>query len=57
MVQRPPVLAVADNEEKIVAELIECQGNKVDLGGYWMPDPAKVRIAMQPSATLNKILN
>jgi len=44
------------NEEKIVNELIECQGDKVDLGGYWMPDPAKVTPSMRPSATLNKIL-
>lgn len=32
------------------------QGPAVDLGGYWMPDPAKAAKAMRPSETLNKIL-
>jgi isocitrate dehydrogenase len=44
------------NEEKIVAELVDCQGPKVDIGGYWMPDEAKTTKAMRPSATLNSIL-
>ena len=48
--------SLKENEDAIVNELIECQGDKVDLGGYWMPDPAKVGPAMKPSATLNKIL-
>ena len=30
------------NEEEIVKELIECQGNAVDIGGYYKPDPTKV---------------
>jgi len=47
---------LAESEAKVVEELIECQGNKVDLGGYWMPEPTKVAAAMNPSATLNKIL-
>jgi isocitrate dehydrogenase len=45
------------NEEKIVAELIECQGEPVDLGGYWKPEPAKVDKAMRASPTFNKILD
>ena len=32
------------------------QGSTVDPGGYWIPEPAKVAAAMNPSATLNKIL-
>jgi isocitrate dehydrogenase len=44
------------NEDKIIGELIECQGPKQDIGGYWMPDDAKASKAMRPSATLNKIL-
>lgn len=47
---------LAENEESIVNELIECQGSPVDMGGYWMPDPKKVAKAMQPSETLNKLL-
>merc|ERR1719240_1784405 len=48
--------ALKENEEKIVAELIDCQGPKVDIGGYWKPDDAKASAAMRPSATLNSIL-
>ena len=48
--------ALIANEEKIVAELVDCQGPKVDIGGYWMPDEAKTTKAMRPSATLNSIL-
>ena len=39
--------ALAANEDKIVAELIECQGTPVDIGGYWKPDPKKVEAAMR----------
>jgi len=41
------------NEAKINAELIAAQGKKVDVGGYYLPDPAKASAAMRPSATLN----
>ncbi|MBB3168329.1 NADP-dependent isocitrate dehydrogenase [Simiduia aestuariiviva] len=44
------------NENKIVAELTECQGKPVDLGGYFMPEPEKVEKAMRPSPTLNNLL-
>jgi len=44
------------NEDKIVAELIDCQGEPVDIGGYFKPDDAKAGAAMNPSATLNGIL-
>ena len=43
-------------EDKIVAELIDCQGEPVDIGGYFKPDDAKAGAAMNPSATLNGIL-
>ena len=48
--------ALSDNEEKIVEELNNCQGNRVDMGGYYQPDPAKVEKAMRPSETLNSLL-
>ncbi len=41
------------NEAKINAELIAAQGKPVDIGGYYLPDPAKASAAMRPSATLN----
>merc|ERR1719412_2406024 len=48
--------ALVANEEKIVKELIECQGGAVDIGGYYKPDPLKVDKAMRPCALLNEIL-
>lgn len=45
------------NVEKIDAELIDCQGAPVDIGGYFRPDPVKADKAMRPSATLNAIID
>ena len=53
----PLAAALAVNENQIVAELVECQGVPVDLGGYYLPDPALAEAAMRPSATFNDILN
>jgi len=47
---------LAANETKINAELIAAQGKPVDIGGYYLPDPAKASAAMRPSATLNAAL-
>jgi len=47
---------LSQNEEKILQELLEAQGKPVDLGGYYMPDPEKVKKAMCPSETLNKFI-
>ena len=49
--------ALAANEDKIVAELIECQGTPVDIGGYWKPDFDKCTTAMRASPTFNKVLD
>jgi isocitrate dehydrogenase len=48
---------LAANEQKIVDELISCQGHSIDMGGYYQPDTAKLEKAMRPSATLNGLLN
>ena len=48
--------ALADNEQKIVEELIAVQGKAVDIGGYYRPDVAKASKAMRPSATFNAAL-
>lgn len=45
-----------ENEETILAELNGAQGEMQDLGGYYLPDPAKVSAAMRPSETLNRIV-
>ncbi len=52
----PLAKTLADNEQKIVAELNAVQGKPVDIGGYYMPDVAKTAAVMRPSATLNKAL-
>ncbi len=43
--------------EKIDAELINCQGSPVDVGGYFKFDQVKADKAMRPSATLNAIID
>ena len=48
---------LADNEDKIVAELEAAQGEPVDIGGYYHPADDKAIIAMRPSATLNQIID
>merc|ERR1719247_769873 len=48
---------LADNEEKILGDLIDCQGPKVDLGGYYKVDKAKADKAMNPSEMLNGIID
>lgn len=47
---------LSDNEETILAELLDAQGEAVDVGGYYNPDPAQASNAMRPSETLNGIL-
>ena len=48
---------LTDNAAKIDKELIDCQGEAVDVGGYFRPDPVKAEQAMRPSATLNAIID
>ena len=48
---------MADNEDKIIQELIDCQGQAVDIGGYYIPDDGMAARAMRPSATLNAIID
>jgi isocitrate dehydrogenase len=52
----PLAKQLADNEAKIVAELLEVQGKPVDIGGYYKADDAKVKAVMRPSATFNAAL-
>ena len=52
-----PARALADQEAKILAELLEAQGAAVDIGGYYQPDDALAGAAMRPSATLNSIID
>jgi len=47
---------LADNEEKILAELSAVQGQATQPGGYFHPTPAQVKDIMRPSATFNAAL-
>ena len=49
--------ALAEHEQRIVTELNSVQGQPVDIGGYYHPDPALAQQAMRPSVTLNGILD
>ena len=52
----PFAKTLADNEDAIVAELAEAQGNSVDIGGYYYPDAEKTAAVMRPSKTFNEAL-
>ncbi len=47
---------LAANEDKIVAELIDCQGAAMDIGGYYRPDDDLANAAMRPSQTFTAVL-
>jgi isocitrate dehydrogenase len=44
-------------QEKALKEMIDCQGGKVDIGGYYKPDAAKASAALRPSASFNALLD
>lgn len=52
----PIAKAMADNEDKIMAELVAAHGKASDIGGYYLPDEVKANEALRPSATLNAII-
>merc|ERR1719281_2212821 len=53
----PVAKSLSGNEKMITQELIDCQGQPVDIGGYYRPDAKKLSAAMRPSPTFNKILD
>ena len=48
---------LTSNEQKIVQELIDCQGDPVDVGGYYQLCDEKASVAMRPSATFNALID
>ena len=48
--------SLADQEQKIVAELNAVQGKPVDIGGYYKVDNKKIEAIMRPSQTFNAAL-
>lgn len=53
---KPLAEALTANEDKIVAELNDVQGQAVDIGGYYLPDAEATSNVMRPSAILNETL-
>lgn len=53
----PVAKSLTESEGKISQEMIDCQGTKVDFGGYYRPDDKKAYAAMRPSDTFNKIID
>merc|ERR1712151_288231 len=47
---------LVDNETKILQDMIECQGKKQDIGGYYKLDKEKADKAMQPSEVFNTLI-
>lgn len=52
----PIATQLEQKQIQILGELNAAQGNPVDLGGYYFPDPAKLVAAMRPSKTFNAIV-
>ena len=48
---------LAANEDKIIEELNDAQGQSVEIGGYYHPNEEMSAKAMRPSATLNSIVD
>jgi isocitrate dehydrogenase len=52
----PLAQQLAANEQTILAELAAVQGKLADIGGYYLPDAAKLEAVMRPSPTFNAAL-
>merc|ERR1719152_374560 len=53
----PIAAALTENEGQIAQELIDCQGDAVDFGGYYKPVDDLAFAAMRPSATFNGVID
>ena len=52
----PLAKTLAEDEQQIVDELNAVQGQSMDIGGYYCPDPELAEKAMRPSVTFNAAL-
>jgi isocitrate dehydrogenase len=52
----PIAKALAENEEKITAEIASAQGKPAGLGGYYHTDAEKTEAVMRPSPTFARII-
>ena len=53
----PVAQQMTANEDKIIQELNDAQGQPVDIGGYYLPNDELSATAMRPSVTLNAIVD
>jgi isocitrate dehydrogenase len=53
----PIAKKLEENEARIVGELNGAQGHKVEMGGYYHPDPEMTSKAMRPSQTFNAVID
>ena len=53
----PIAAALEANEEDILADLINCQGEALDIKGYYNPDVTIVNEKMRPSELLNQLMD
>ncbi len=53
----PIAKELAENEDKIIDEMLSVEGKEADIGGYYHPDSVKAETAMRPSATFNEIVD
>jgi isocitrate dehydrogenase len=53
----PIAKALVDNEDVIIAELLNSEFKAKDIGGYFKPNIIKVEVVMRPSSTLNSIID
>ena len=53
----PLATELAAAQETILQDLLDCQGQPMDIGGYSYPDPALAASSMRPSATFNNIIS
>jgi len=53
----PVFKQLAENEATIAEELLTAQGQPVDIGGYYLPDPALTAAQMRPSKTFNAVVD
>lgn len=53
----PIAEALTEKQNTIAQELLDAQGKKMDIGGYYLPSDNLAQAALRPSSTFNSILN
>jgi isocitrate dehydrogenase len=53
---KPLADTLAASEQQVIDELAAVQGTAADIGGYYLPDLAKINAVMRPSPTFNSAI-